>query len=242
MSELSGRVCADEPTARRQVAAAGRVISSHGHNDLTLGHVSVRGEDGSTMWIKRKGVALSEVTAGDVIASDLSGTDAPGGDGMHLEAVMHTETYRRNPQVNAVIHTHPSYAVALGASGSQLLMVSHDSILFHAGIGIYDATSGLITTLELAGAVVDALGSHRAVLLAHHGVLIAGEDIRWAVLAAINLEKAIQAQVTASTLGKPIAIPDDEAPEVFKEKYQDRFLDEYWDAWGRELERQGYTP
>lgn len=242
MSGLSGSVGAAEPTARRQVAAAARVISSHGHNDLTLGHVSVRGEDGSTMWIKRKGVALSEVAADDVIASDLSGTEAPGGEGMHLEAVMHSETYRRNRHVNAVIHTHPSFAVALGASGSPLLMVSHDSILFHDGIGIYDATSGLITTRELAHGVVDALGPHRAVLLVHHGVLIAGDDIRWAVLAAINLEKAIGAQVTAAILGTPKEIPADEAEGVFKEKYQDRFFDEYWDAWCRELERQGYTP
>ncbi len=226
---------ADEEKGRRQVAAAARILSTHGHEDLTLGHVSVRSSDGQSMWIKRKGVSLRETSQRDVVKAGL-GPEPPNGlENMHLEAVMHHEAYRRRPEVNAVIHTHPPFATALGAAGAELQMISHDSVLFHEGIGRYDKTFGLITTSELAAGVLDALADKKVVLLVGHGILAVGPDIAWAVLAAINLEKAVLAQLNANLLGQPTGIPEPVAAELFLEKYQDRFLNEYWDSWCRQL-------
>ena len=44
---------------REQVALACRMIALEGYVDLTLGHVSVREPDTSTIWIKRKSRAAS---------------------------------------------------------------------------------------------------------------------------------------------------------------------------------------
>jgi ribulose-5-phosphate 4-epimerase/fuculose-1-phosphate aldolase len=239
MTALIGTVADNDIDSRRQVAATCRIISRHGHEDLTLGHVSVRGEGGRSMWIKRKGVTLGETCVEDVIRADLD-DDLPQGRSMHLEAVMHSQAYRTRPDVNAVIHTHPWYATALGAAGAGLEVLSHDGVLFKDGVGLYDNTSGLITTLEGAGEVIDALGSRRAVLMRHHGVLIVGEDIRWATLAAITLERAIKLQSLVSTLGTPTPIDPEVVEDLFVEKYRHQFLDEYWDAWCRELEARGF--
>src|SRR6478752_6739666 len=70
-----------------QVAWACRILAAEGYADLTLGHVSARGADGS-IWIKRKGVALDEVEAEDVVS--VEDTDAV----LHLETVLHTGVYR----------------------------------------------------------------------------------------------------------------------------------------------------
>ncbi len=236
MNELPGTLAETDTESRRQVAAACRIIARHGHEDLTLGHVSVRNGDG--MWIKRKGVTLGEASPDDVIHSNLD-EDPPRGHSMHLEAIMHSMAYRTRPDINAVIHTHPWYATALGASGSGLEILSHDGVLFKDGVGFYDRTSGLITDAAGAGHVIDALGHRRATLLSHHGVLIVGEDIRWATLAAITLERAIRLQFLASGLGKPTPIDPEIVEELFAEKYRDHFLDEYWDSWCRELESIG---
>lgn len=233
---LQGTPSQDDVTCRRQVAAACRIISRYGHEDLTLGHVSVRSQD--NMWIKRKGVTLGEASPDDVICAELDG-EPPLGDSMHLEAVMHSMAYEARSDVNAVIHTHPWYATALGASGSGLEMLSHDGVLFKDGLGFYEHTSGLITDAAGAKNVINSLGARRATLMRHHGVLIVGEDIRWATLAAITLERAIRLQFLVAGLGRPEPIDPGTLEELYKEKYRDQFLDEYWSAWCRELEASG---
>ena len=56
-------------TLPEQVAWACRILANEGYADLTLGHVSARSPDGE-IWIKRKGIALDEVEAGDVVTLD----------------------------------------------------------------------------------------------------------------------------------------------------------------------------
>lgn len=238
MTELTGGPAGNDDDCRRQVAAACRIIARHGHEDLTLGHVSVRSADGEGMWIKRKGVTLGEATPDDIIHANLD-DDPPQGTSMHLEAVMHSMAYRRRADVNAVIHTHPWYATALGASGRGLAILSHDGVLFKDGVGLYSDTSGLITDSGGADQVIDALGDKRATLMRHHGVLLVGEDIRWATLAAITLERSIRLQLMATGLGEPIPVDGNVVEDLFAEKYREHFLDEYWDAWCRELENHG---
>lgn len=227
----SGKRPVSAEDAAIQVALASRIIARAGHEDLTLGHVSVRGPEDNTIYIKRKGPPLGSLTPDDVIRVSLDDPNALDTPSMHLEAVMHLEVYRSRPDVGSVIHSHPPYSTALSATNASLGFVSHDGILFHEGIGRYDKTVGLITTEEQGRDVAHALGARRAVLLRNHGVLLAGEDVRWAVLAALTLERAIRLQILAGSLGSVEAISDEWADGLFPEKYQDRFLDEYWATW-----------
>jgi ribulose-5-phosphate 4-epimerase/fuculose-1-phosphate aldolase len=125
-------------TLRRQVATACRVIALEGYVDLTLGHVSAREAGERTVWIKRMGVALDEVEPEDVIAFDLDDGEALERPGYHLESVMHAAVYHARPDVNAVIHGHPVYATALGSTDAELLMLTHDAVLFVDGLGVFD--------------------------------------------------------------------------------------------------------
>ena len=216
---------------REQVAWACRILASEGYADLTLGHVSARGSDGE-IWIKRKGVALDEVEADDVVAID--DTDAV----LHLETVLHTGVYRVRPDVGAVIHGHPPYATALGATAADLAVLTHDGILFADGVGRFDDPD-LIVDDDQGGRVAAALGSRRAVLLNNHGVLVVGKDVPWAVLAAATLERSAQLQSIASTLGELRPISPELARQLLPVKYRDEFVQEYWAAWRRRVLRDG---
>lgn len=220
---------------RERVATACRVIALEGYVDLTLGHVSARNPGDRTIWIKRKGVALDEVEPSDVIALDIDDPTAVESADYHLESVMHTEVYRARPDVGSVIHGHPVYGTALGSTDGQLQLLTHDAVLFADGIGDYDDGPALIRNREQGRRVALALGSRRAALLRNHGVVIVGEDVRWAVLAAVTLERAIRFQAIAATLGRPRPIPQVDAEDLAPEKYQDGFLDEYWAAWVRRV-------
>jgi len=220
-------------SVREQVAWACRILALEGYADLTLGHVSARAPESGSVHIKRKGVALDEVVPGDVV--DLEDPSAT----LHLETVLHTEIYARRPDVGAVVHGHPPYATAFGATNARLELLTHDAVLFADGVSVYDESADLITEREQARAVAEALGRRRAVLLANHGVVIADKDVRWAVLSAITLERAIRLQAIASSLGELRPIPKDLAERMFAAKYQERFLDEYWAAWVRRAQRAG---
>jgi L-fuculose-phosphate aldolase len=225
------------PGLRRQVAVACRLIALEGYVDLTLGHVSAREPGSRTVWIKRKGVALDEVEADDVIALDLDDDHAVEGADYHLESIMHVEVYKARPDVNAVIHGHPTYATALGATTADLAFLTHDGVLFTDGLGVYDDGPSLVTEPAQGRAVAAALGTRRAALLRNHGVVIAGEDVRWAVLTAVTLERAIRFQTIATSLGALRPIPGPSAELLRPQKYQDSFLDDYWAAWERRVAR-----
>ncbi len=236
MSYPAARPPATAGEAVRQVVLACQIIARFGQEDLTLGHASVRGPDGRTVYIKRKGRALRDVRAEDVIAVAL---DDPAGyltPGAHLETVMHLETYLARPDVGAVIHTHPMYSIALGATTGGLELLSHDGLLFPDGVPVFDGTAGLVTTPRDGQAVARALGGGRAVLLRNHGILTAGEDISWAVLTALTLERAARIQFIAHTLGDTVPIGRDVARELSASKYQEEFAEEYWQDWCRMLD------
>jgi len=216
---------------REQVAWACRILALEGYADLTLGHVSARGPEGE-IWIKRKGVALDEVEPEDVVAID--DTDAV----LHLETVLHTGVYAARPDVGAVVHGHPPHGTALASTRGELSLLTHDAVLFADGLPRFDDPD-LIVDAEQGERVAAALGTHRALLLNNHGVLVVGKDVPWAVLAAVTLERAARLQAIASALGEPRPIEPTLALQLLPVKYRDEFVAEYWAAWQRRVARAG---
>ena len=214
---------------REQVAWACRILAAEGYADLTLGHVSARGPEGE-VWIKRKGISLDEVEPDDVVSLD--DTTAV----LHLETALHTGVYGARPDVGAVVHGHPPYATALGATASQLSLLTHDAILFADGVGRFDEPD-LIVDDKQGDRVATALGERRAVLLQNHGVVVVGKDVPWAVLTAATLERAARLQSHAATLGELRPISHELARQLFATKYRDEFVEEYWAGWQRHVAR-----
>ncbi len=223
---------------RQEVADACRVLATEGYTDLTLGHVSARVPGRDAILVKRKGLALEEVRAEDVVMVDLDGRHLEDGDtDLHLETALHTEVYRARPDVGAVVHGHPPYATALAATGARLEMLTHDAVLFAPdGLPRYEASPDLVTSSAEGAAVAVALGASRAVLMRNHGVLVVGATVPWASVTAATLERAARIQSIAGTMGGPLApMSADDAERLAPEKYRDGFVREYWDAWLRQV-------
>ena len=235
-------MAATAQSLREQVAWACRILALEGYADLTLGHVSARPGGQDLVQIKRKGVALDEVDPDDVIELDLARDEIRLTPEMHLEAVLHTEVYKARPDVGAVVHGHPPFATAFAATGATLEMLTHDSVLFADGVAVFEETPEMITEVAEGQAVAEALGDKRAVILRNHGVLVTGKDVPWAVLTALTLERAVRLQSIARSLGSLRPIAPERARQMVDDKYQDRFVAEYWGAWTRRLERLDAAP
>ena len=190
------------PELRQTLADAGRVLCANGQDDLTRGHVSARlpGNPGLFL-MKPHSVGLDELTPEGLLTLDLDGTVVAGEGRRHSEVFIHTEIYRQRPDVGALLHTHPTYCVAMTNAGRPLRPASQPAALFYNSLGLYTDTINLIRTKEMGAGVARALGSARAVLLKHHGIVCTGATVAEAVIGAIMLENAATIQMIADATG-----------------------------------------
>ena len=65
-------------------------------------------------------------------------------------------------------------------------------------------------TQELADNALAAMGDSKAVLLANHGLLAAGETIEEAFNIAEEIELCAEVYIRARGIGKPVVLDDDE--------------------------------
>ena len=227
-----------EQTLPEQVAWACRMLAMGGHGDFTLGHASAR-LDAERLLMKPNKIGLEEVRPEDVITLDMAGVRLAGTGPVHLEAVLHTSVYQARPDVGAVIHTHPKFATAFGATDAGLEMINHDAVLFQQGLAFFDQTAELIVRDDQASAVTEALGDRNVLIMRGHGVLIAGKTLQWAVYTALTLERVIEIQSIARTLGNLAPMTPSMAERVYPDKYRDEYLDTYWQYLMRQTARAG---
>jgi ribulose-5-phosphate 4-epimerase/fuculose-1-phosphate aldolase len=224
---------------REQVAWSCRILAMGGHGDYTLGHVSARAAGGEHILMKPNGLGLEEVTPDDLLALDLEGAKLAGAGPIHLEYVLHTEIYKARPDIGAVVHTHPPYATALGATDATLELLNHDAVLFREGLAYFDDTAELIVRPEQGAAVAAALGDRRVLVMRGHGLIVTGETVPWATYAALTLERVLRIQSIARALGNLLPMTPEMADRVYPEKYRDDHLAKYWDYLVRQVRRAG---
>lgn len=237
MSRADAR--AIDKALREQVAWSCRILAMGGHSDYTLGHVSTRSSDGQHVLMKPNGLGLEEVAPDDVLTIDFDGARLLGDGKVHLEYVLHTEIYRLRPDVQAVIHTHPPYATAFGATDAALELLNHDAVLFRDGLAYFNDTAELIVTPEQGASVAAALGEKRAVVMRGHGVIVTGKSAPWATYAALTLERVVRIQSIARSLGNLAPMSGAMADRVFTDKYRDEHVSAYWDYLVRGARRAG---
>ncbi len=187
---------------RTKVAQACNILSMEGHTDTVYGHVTARIAGTEHIWMKPHTLGLEEVRSHDMITIDLDGKKLAGELPRHSEFPIHTEIYRRRPDVQCVIHTHPPYATAFSAVDTPLRPINHEGTLFAPTLPRFVQTSDLIVTPELGQAVADSLGEHNALLLKNHGVVVVGASVEEACVTAIVLEKAARMQLLARQYGE----------------------------------------
>ena len=187
---------------KQQLIVAGKVLVNQGQDDFTRGHISMRVPGNPKLFfMKPHSFGLDEITMGNILTIDLEGNVVAGTSRRHSEVYIHSEILKVRPDINCVIHTHPTYAVAFSAAGRPLKCYSQPSALFYDALGVYAGTINLIRTHEMGAGVARALGAHRAVLLKNHGVVVTGKGIEEAVISTIMLENAAMVQLIAEAAG-----------------------------------------
>ncbi|MFK7989661.1 MAG: class II aldolase/adducin family protein [Sandaracinaceae bacterium] len=190
---------------------AGLVVGS-------AGNISVRAPDAGRFVITPSSIAYDELTATQVVVVDddgdlLDDDDLEDGETFErapsFETPIHLAVYAARPDVAAIVHTHSRAATAMALARMSIPPVV-DEMVVHLGGPVDVAAYGMSGSDELADAVVETLGERSAVLLAAHGVLTTGKDLRKAFKNAELVEHVAHIVATARALGgEPPALPDD---------------------------------
>jgi ribulose-5-phosphate 4-epimerase/fuculose-1-phosphate aldolase len=129
---------------------------------------------------------------------------------------LHTETYARRPDVNAIIHLHPQTSVLLTALGYDIALITSDHAYYLREIAAIPF--GQPGSVELAVAAAEAVaGGINALMLDHHGCSVLADSVELAHKRAVNLEEAARSTYAALllTAGRSRRVP--QVPERFLE-------------------------
>jgi L-fuculose-phosphate aldolase len=169
------------------------------------GNVSFR--HGDEITITEAGINKGFMNAEDVVVVDMDGNRLLGNGRPSSEGKMHYEIYKLRPEVQAIIHAHPPFAVAFALAHQNLpddILPEATILLGHVPCLPYVTPS----TIELAREVAQGLAHRNAAFMANHGAITVGGDLEEAYNRMELLEQTCMSVVYASVLGGVHHIPE----------------------------------
>ena len=217
----------EEKELRQQIVDTGLLLLETGLVARTWGNVSAR-VDKTHCLITPSGLSYTMTTPVDLALYDMEKETYEGEYKPSSEKGVHIGAYELFPDVNFVIHTHQTYASAIGVYGFEKLDITEEEKDMLGGIAL--AEYGLPGTKKLKNAVRKCFesGAH-TVLMKNHGVVVAGVSKEEA-LERVNLLEEIckrncnglvegeEPEITWSKKGKPIVAQLDDMAQMIGSK------------------------
>jgi L-fuculose-phosphate aldolase len=186
----------------QKIALTCRILAAEGHESALAGQITARGERPGTYWMLSFGLGFDEARASNLVLVD-DDLNLLAGDGMvNPSNRFHLWIYRHRPDVNTIVHTHPPYCSALSMTGQALIASHMDTAMFYDDCAFLAEWPGPPIGDEEGRIIHGALGDKRAILLAHHGQLVATSTIEEAAVLAVFIERAARMQLLAQSVGK----------------------------------------
>lgn len=204
---------------RRKVAISCRILGMLGLMNESTGHVSARIAGADEMWLRCRGgdeCGLTFTGLHNIRRVNFDG-EGPGLGSTHAspnETPIHGEIYRARPEVGAVVHAHPYYALLCGITNMEFRPVfgaydpsSLDIIL--KGVPVFPRAVTVINK-ELAAAMLKSMGQRNVVLMRGHGITVTGPSVEQATQLAIRFNRVAKIMWDIAVSGRDAPILSDE--------------------------------
>lgn len=189
-------------TTAEKVVLAGRILYSRGHDSGLAGQITARVDGTSHFITQQMGLGLNEISVSNLLTVEenlniLSGVGMP-----NPANRFHAWIYHERPDVQCIVHTHPIHASALSMLGKPLEISHMDTCTLYEDVAFLEDWPGIPVGNSEGQLISAALGAKRAILLAHHGILVACSSVEEACIVAIQFERAATLQLLASGAGE----------------------------------------
>ncbi|WP_066505833.1 class II aldolase/adducin family protein [Abyssisolibacter fermentans] len=166
----------------------------------TWGNISARVPGEDYIAITPSGVDYHAIKPEDIVILDMEGNIIDSDKKPSIESHMHLAVYKDRKDVNAVIHTHSTYCTAMAIARKPIPAAAEDMVQIVGG-DVRVSEYFLPGSQELAHSATEALKGRNAVILANHGCLGAGKDLKETLKIVSVVEKSAQATIYANILG-----------------------------------------
>lgn len=223
---------------------ANRILVDRGILDA-FGHASVRDPKTSDVFHLARNKAPMLVTRDDILAFDLDAEPlTAGGERLYLERFIHSEIYRRRPDVGAVVHSHAASVLPFTmVRGVRLCPVCHMAGFVSSATPVFeirdfagDASDLLIRNQQLGQALANVLAEEPLVLMRGHGMTVVGATVRQAVFRAVYADSNARIQMDAMKLGDVTCLTDAEARAA--DLANSGQVDRAWTVWADEAAKR----
>ena len=200
---------------RNEIIRTSMRMNELGINQGKSGNVSARSDDG--FLVTPTGIAYEETKPEQIVAMNMDGTHA-GSVLPSSEWRFHRDIYAVRGEVNAIVHTHATYATTL-ACMDRGIPPFHYMVAAAGGSDIRCAAYATFGTQELSDHVLVALRDRKACLMSHHGMIACGANLQKALALAIEVESLARMYWQALQIGEPLLLSETEMRAVI-EKFQ----------------------
>lgn len=213
-SALRG-VSEEEWKIRCDLAALYRLVAHFRMTDFIYTHISARvpGPEHHFL-INKYGVLFHEMRASDLVKIDLDGNVVEeGAESKPVNAAgftIHSAIHMAREDAHVVVHTHTEAGIAVSAQRQGLLPISQHALKFYGHLAYHDY-EGIALDLDERERLVKDLGTHNAMILRNHGLLVTGASIPEAFNNLFRLERACELQVMALSCNTELHMPSREA-------------------------------
>ncbi|MDI6861200.1 MAG: class II aldolase/adducin family protein [Caldisericia bacterium] len=180
------------------------------------GNISVK--QGDLLLITPSGVNKSFLKEDDLITINMNGEVIDGKRKPSSEILMHLEIYKKREDIGAIIHSHPSYSVAICISDVEITReILPETIIYLGKIGFVKYIKP--GTQDLANAVSESLIDGDASFMENHGVVVVGKNLIDAYSKIELLEEFSKSLIFSKIIGKTKKLPVEDS-KYFYEVYK----------------------
>lgn len=185
---------------------AGKDMLEKGLTAETWGNISLRDPEEQLVYLTPSGMPYNTIVEDDVVVCTLDGTIVEGTRKPTIEKDMHLGVYRERPELNAMIHTHPVYSMVFSVLQKPIPAIMDEAAQAFGGT-VECAPYALPGSPELATNCVQAVGQKgMACLLANHGAVCLGKDLKEAFKTCKVLEITAHVYQMVLAIGQPVPI------------------------------------
>ncbi len=193
----------NEYEIKKQICDIGKRIYDRNMVAANDGNISVKLNDNEYLCTPT-GVSKGFMTPEYICKVDKEGKVLQANKGFRpsSEIKMHMRVYQKRPDVNSVVHAHPTFATAFAIAGIPLTQPIMPEAVISLGC-VPIAPYGTPSTMEIPDAVEPYLEHFDQVLLESHGALTWGQDLQTAYYKMESVEFYAELLYKARQLGGP---------------------------------------
>lgn len=203
-----------------EVCETAKAMADAGLTAGTWGNISGRIDD-EYMVITPSGMDYSKLTPDQMVIINMNTQEYEGNLKPSVEAPIHSRILLGRPEVNGIVHTHSTAAVTVAVTRTGIPAISEDQVQILGG-DIRCAAYTRPGSKELADAVFEALEERTGALMASHGAITVGRNLKEALTASTLLEKTARIYLDVQAIGGPVEISKEDC-----DFFHDFFLNKY---------------